>query len=211
MDTDDLLNKSVDGIKVDSEASMEIEQESKPQRFMDFPNEYAFRSCPFCIGEIHSIWLRFADDEGKVRQEYPWADRFVCGFPIPEFQRDLKWSAAQKARLIQSIWFNIDIGSYIVTGGASVNGVMSQYSDMVIDGQQRLSAIEDYFADRLAIPDTQGTLRLFSEISPTDQRFFRSRIFSRITVASHDLEYLKNLYNIMAFGGVAHEESERDG
>ena len=187
---------------------MENEQ-GNPQRFMDFKNEYAFRSSPFSIGEIHSAWLRFTENEAEVRREYPLADRFVCGYPVPDFQRDLKWSVAQKTKLIQSIWLNIDIGSYMVTDGEMANGVMARYSDMVIDGQQRLSAIEDYFADRLAIPDTQGALRLFSEISQTDQRFFLRRIFSRVTVASHDVDYLKTLYNLMAFGGTAHEESER--
>lgn len=186
-----------------------IKQEDQPQRFMDFPNEYDFRSAPYCIGEIYSNYRLFAENEQKVRREYPWADRFVCGYPVPDFQRELKWSVAQKTKLIQSIWFNIDIGSYMVTEGEIVNGIMALYSDMVIDGQQRLSAIEDYFADRLAIPDTQGTLRLFSEISPVDQRFFRNKIFSKVTVASHDLDYLKRLYNLMAFGGTAHDESER--
>lgn len=190
--------------------STKPEPVNQPQRFMYFPNEYSFRSAPYCIGEIYSNYRRFAEKEEEVRREYPWADRFVCGYPLPDFQRDLKWSAAQKAKLIQSIWFNIDIGSYIVTTGArDANGSMLQYSDMVIDGQQRLSAIEDYFADRLAIPDIQGKLRLFSEISSVDQRFFRSKIFSKVMIESHDLDYLKTLYNLMAFGGTAHEESER--
>lgn len=187
---------------------MENEQ-GNPQRFMDFKNEYAFRSSPFSIGEIHSAWLRFTEGEVKVRREYPWAERFVCGLPLPYFQRGMKWSSAQKVKLIQSLWFGIDIGSYIVTYGTMYQGVMLRYSDMVIDGQQRLSAIEDYFADRLAVPDTQGKPRLFSEITETDQRFFRTRIFSKVTVESRDLEYLKKLYNLMAFGGVTHEESER--
>ena len=179
-------------------------------RVMDFPNTYTFRPAPRSIGELCSNYHELVVNPDKLEKLYPWATRFVCGYPVPDFQRELKWSPAQKIKLIQSIWLNIDIGTYLLTDGTMLaDGTMRKFSDMVIDGQQRLSALEDYFADRLAVPDVHGAQRLFSEITEVDRRFFRGKTFSRCTVESYDEVYLKNIYNLLAFGGVAHEASER--
>jgi hypothetical protein len=155
-------------------------------------------------------------DPEKARREYPWANRFVMGLPLAPWQRDFKWSEDQARRFILSAWTGVHLGTYVVTDlelrqeGEDFRGIeFLPLSNCVIDGQQRLKALEMYLTDQLAVPDSEGTLTLWSEVDARDRRRFQNTIFSRGTIRERDEMKLKATYDLMNFGGVAHEEHER--
>jgi len=155
--------------------------------------------------------------QNELASSYPWADRFVMGLPVAPWQRELKWSQAQCVRFIQSAWQGIPLGTYTLveevfapSQAGDASGIVQDYlSNAVIDGQQRLHAIELYVSDQLAVDDINGVPRLWSEIDPIDRAFFAQVPFPRTTVTSQDEAELRRYYDLMNFGGVAHTESER--
>jgi len=155
-------------------------------------------------------------DPGRAQREYPWASRFVMGLPLAPWQREFKWSEDQARRFIHSAWTGVHLGIYVVTDlelrqeGEGFRGIeFLPLSNCVIDGQQRLMALEMYLTDRLAVPDSDGTLTLWSEVDARDRRRFQNTIFSRGTIRERDETKLRELYDVMSFGGVAHMEHER--
>lgn len=149
-------------------------------------------------------------------REYPWADRFVLGLPLVPWQRPFKWSAQQCERFVASAWSGVHLGSYIVTPleferkGLDFQGVeYTRLSNAVIDGQQRLTALEMYFTDRIALPDIDGKLALWSDVDTVDQRRFARTIFGRGELQTLVEEKLRSYYDLLNFGGTTHLESER--
>jgi hypothetical protein len=84
-----------------------------------------------------------------------------------------------------------------------------EFSESLLDGQQRLTAMEDYILNRIAVPDAAGVPRYWRELSKRERRRFGDVTFVRTTVSSFDEALLIQAYNLRAFGGVAHAESER--
>lgn len=155
-------------------------------------------------------------DPEKAQREYPWANRFVMGLPLAPWQREFKWSGDQARRFIHSAWTGVHLGTYIVTElelrreADGFRGVeFLPLSNCVIDGQQRLMALEMYLTDQLAVADSEGRLTLWSEVDARDRRRFQNTIFSRGMIRERDETVLRSTYDLMNFGGVAHEEHER--
>lgn len=179
--------------------------------------EQVATSVSMVIGELVGNFEEFLQNEEQIRASYPWATRFVLGYPLPKWQRPLVWSPEQKIRFITSIWCGIDIGSYLLNDCAEVieeqpaRGIVifREFSNVLLDGQQRMSSIEEYLLGAFAVMDTQGTPRLWSELPRIERRRFESTHFSRCTVKSWNEGQLRKIYNLRAFGGTAHRESER--
>lgn len=155
-------------------------------------------------------------DPAIAAKQYPWAERFVMGLPLAPWQRDFKWSDEQCQRFIGSIWRGVHIGSYLMTEAAfrtedaAFQGV--QYlplTNMVIDGQQRLFAIEKYITGEIASPDVNGNALFWNDVEIVDKRRFRHTIFSRGEIRNTDELYLRQYYDLLNFGGTPHEEYER--
>lgn len=128
--------------------------------------------------------------------------RRVMGFAVPSWQRGLVWTEAQKIRLLESAWRGLNIGTYTVNQSP---GGLSQYDNLLIDGQQRMNALQEYFEDRLQVFGYR-----WSEITDTDRRgFLMSRHFSSYITKSDDERYLREYYDMMNFGGTPHREHER--
>jgi hypothetical protein len=166
------------------------------------------------IREVLSRFERFCADEREVRRQYPWAERFVMGFPLPAWQRPAVWTLDQKTRFITSIWAGVDIGSYMVNDvwefvGEGDAATFRQHSEILLDGQQRLSAIQDYMLDEIAIPDAAGFPRLWSDLPKIERNRFCMTHFACATIRSWDEEQLKLAYNLRAFGGTSHTEDQR--
>lgn len=165
----------------------------------------------FCLSDAQAAQSSSTRHKAPLssRADYPWADRFVMSFPLPEWQRPLVWSDEQKIAFILSIWNGVDIGSYLINdvqefmdGGGK--NVMRKFSDVLLDGQQRLSAIEDYLLNKFAVPDTSGVPRTWKEIPRIERRRFASTTFTRATIHTWDEELLRYAYDMRAFGGTAH-------
>lgn len=134
------------------------------------------------------------------------------GLPLAPWQRDLKWDDRQCQRFITSAWTGIGLGTYVLTDVEMDPGAECRYrylANCVLDGQQRLHALELYLSDRLAVPDASGVLTKWSELGVADQRWFERRTFDRGVLPLADEAGLRRCYDLMNFGGVAHEEHER--
>ena len=167
---------------------------------------------PYPIDALQTSLIRFVRDEAAVRREYPWAERFVLGLPLAPWQRGLKWSEEQSRRFITSAWTGVHLGAYVLTEPELEEGGEVRYrrlANCVLDGQQRLNALQMYLLDQLAVPDRAGTLTLWSELDAVEQRWFGRRIFERGITPLGEEARLRELHDLMNFGGVPHEERER--
>lgn len=167
-----------------------------------------------CISELLGRFERFTDPKSGERDMYPWADRFVMGFPLPSWQRPLVWTIDQKVRFIQSIWSGVDIGSYMINDQweliSTENGdFYREFSEVLLDGQQRLSAMEEYLLNRFPVPDADGVARYWSDLPKIERRRFGSFHFARGTIKSWDEGRLRLAYDLRAFGGTPHTEDQR--
>lgn len=164
---------------------------------------------------IDVLALRFEQylaDPSSVHDKHPWATRFVMGFPVSSWHRELVWNAGQKARFITAVWSGADLGSYLTNnwcGSASGRMAMAENSDILIDGQQRLHSLEQYFLDQLAVPDAQGMPRVWSEIGNSERKRFLSTIFAHSSVSSDDEMALRRTYDLCALGVVPRTHDQR--
>jgi len=163
------------------------------------------------IGELLGRLETFDEEGGRM---YPWAKGFAMGYPLPSFQRELVWTIAQKVRFIESIWAGGDLASYLLNDtyefvGTGSAKVFREFSETLLDGQQRLTAMEEYLRGRFAVRDAQNTPRFWSELGRVDRRHFAATTFVRSTVKSFDETLLRKAYDLRAFGGTAHKEHER--
>lgn len=155
---------------------------------------------------------KFQTNPDAVRNRYPWATRFVCGMPLAPWQRPVVWDDDMQSRFIDSIWRYVDTGSYMVNAWWNlVNGdtQMAYLSDIVLDGQQRLTSIERYFKDEIPATAADGRKLLWSQISALDHRIFHNCVFPRTEINTNDEMLLRECYDIRAFSGVRHTPDQR--
>mgnify|MGYP005855944413 CR=1 FL=1 len=135
-------------------------------------------------------------------QPNPHGYRVIMGYFMPPWQRGLVWNDEQKVKLLESAWLGLNIGTFTFNRSPSYEGPLD---NLLIDGQQRMHAIECYLHDAFPVFGYK-----WSEITEIDRRSFKmSRHFSCYITGSDDEQYLREYYNMMNFGGVAHKESER--
>ena len=128
--------------------------------------------------------------------------RKVMGYFLPTWQRGLVWTPEQQIKLLESAWLGLNIGTYTFNRSNIYGGPLD---NILIDGQQRMWAIECYLRDEFSVFGYR-----WSEVTESDRRSFSmSRHFSCYITKSEDEMYLRGYYNTMNFGGVAHFESER--
>jgi len=167
---------------------------------------------PRCIAELMGRFEEYTRDIAKFEAEYPWASRFVMGYPLPDWQRNLVWTPEQNVRFITSLWEEVDVGSYMVNEHFefdSKTNTFRKFSDTLIDGQQRLTALQSYLLSEFAVPDAEGVSCYWNELSKVERRFFSNKIFPRATVRTWDEDLLRKAYDLRSFGGTPHKESER--
>ena len=132
--------------------------------------------------------------------KYLTGGRSVMGYNLPTWQRPFVWTQDQSRKLIESIWLGLNIGTY--TFNRSYN--RPEYDNLLIDGQQRLKAIQDYLSNEFQVFGYH-----WGDLDRSEQRRFEVCHFHCYITSSEDEVYLRNYYNMMNFGGVAHKESER--
>ena len=167
---------------------------------------------PRSVDELVGRLEKYTANPAQWHAEYPWAPRFVMGYPLAPWQRELKWKPEQKVRFITSLWEDVDVGSYLVNDQFEFDEKTRTYrklSEVLLDGQQRLTALQEYLYGDFAVPDGNGILCFWPELSRVERRFFESKIFSRAAIRSWDEEELRRVYNLRAYGGTPHEEHER--
>lgn len=144
------------------------------------------------------------------RTMYPWAERFVMGYPLPHWQRKFKWDENQQRAFIDSIWRANTLSSYLVNDWEMSDGVtFDRFSNVLLDGQQRLFTIERFVTGELAVPDCKGSLRKWEELGLAERRRFARTVFTKSIVRIWDEALLCDIYNRRNYGGTPHLESER--
>lgn len=129
--------------------------------------------------------------------------RYVAGFPVPKFQRQIVWTDEQCIKLIESMWLGFNIGSYTLNHWKFVGQKMHPFSHYVLDGQQRLRAIERYVKNEFPVFGMK-----YFELNVEDTRRFNGIHFSRGEVKIWDEPTLRELYNRMNFSGTVHTIDE---
>lgn len=126
--------------------------------------------------------------------------RAVMGFVLPSWQRPLVWTQAQKVSFIESAWLGINIGTYAYNQAE----MGSPHDYLLIDGQQRMSAIQAYIEDEFTVFGWR-----WSELPlPDTRRWGISTVFSSYITHTENEAYLRNYYNLTNFGGTPHKASE---
>lgn len=127
--------------------------------------------------------------------------RVVMGYYLPTWQRGLVWTEAQKVAFIESAWLGINLGTFTYNRAA----LHSPYDNLLIDGQQRMHAIECYLEDQFPVFGYR-----WSEVTDVDRRAWEwSTGFACYITETEDEAFLRDYYNMTNFGGTAHKEHER--
>jgi len=126
----------------------------------------------------------------------------LCGHVIPDFQRGLVWSDEQNLRLIESVYRGIPIGSYSVN--FSSDDLPPRVTNVLIDGQQRLNALNEYWEDRIVYRGYR-----WSELTRRQRGPVYRTMFPQMRTNSKDENEVREYYNAMNFGGTDHVEGER--
>lgn len=123
------------------------------------------------------------------------------GYRLPQWQRPLVWSQQQSIKFIESLWLGIDVGTFTVTQLRTPGPL----DNCLIDGQQRMHALQQYFEDKLTVFGAR-----YSEVDRVDQRGFEfTRHFHCYILREHDEEKLKHYYNTLNFSGTPHTKGQR--
>mgnify|MGYP001302774596 CR=1 FL=1 len=173
-------------------------ENSKPERLMPERLNFGrhFHSTMGFPLKRYRDW-KAGNPESKNLFDY----RVVMGFFLPPWQREAVWTERQKIAFIESSWLGVNLGTFSYNFG----GIGSPFDNLLIDGQQRMSAIQDYIEDRFPVFGYR-----YSEVTEIDRRFWEMGcIFGHFQTDSEDEAYLRQYYNMLNFGGTPHKESER--
>lgn len=140
------------------------------------------------------------DDTCWRTKLYP-GERRLGNFILPGFQRPPVWTEAQKVRFIESIWNGLPLGAYIVN--RVIQPLDNPYDGLLLDGQQRVTAILDYVANKFPV------MGLFwKDLTRTDQIQFGMTPMSYLETELSDMDVIKEIYDRLAYGGTPHEPKE---
>lgn len=178
-------------------------------------DELDARTSRLSIGELIGHFEVFCNEKTNDANMFPWATRFAMGYPLPSWQRKLVWTHEQNVRFILSIWAGVDLGSYLVNESwelidtADGKSHYREFSEALLDGQQRLTALEQYITNQFAVPNTDGTPVFWKDLPKVERRRFTLITFTKATITSWDEGLLRKVYDLRSFGGTEHTEDER--
>ena len=150
--------------------------------------------------------LLMTDSRESVLEQHGWSGRRVLGYKIPEWQRQEVWTEEQCKSFIESMFMGANIGAFMVN-----MSFKNEACDMVlVDGQQRLRALEKYVADGFSVRGDDGKEWLWSQLGGAQAHLLRM-VFPSIMTAYDDEDLLKEAYDRHNFSGTAHEPEQRAG
>lgn len=167
--------------------------------------------------EYHRGAISLYDQYGPKNR----SDRRIMGLYLPPFQRPEVWSIEQKQRFIESCLLGLDIGR-IVISHATPQGKFWETDGWLIDGQQRMTALRDFY---------DGKFTIFNDISFVDiweekidyandwytyksegeihrilpRSHWKRLCFPTIVLRDTPVDVLEHLYIAMNYGGTPHQ------
>lgn len=133
-----------------------------------------------------------------------WEGRRVLGYKLPSWQRQEKWTEAQASRFVFGAYRGSVLGSYMWNENAD-----DALSNILIDGQQRLRALELYWSDRVAVEGEDGRLWLWSDLEDAEKARLLRITFPFVLSRYGTEAEMRAAYNEHNYGGTPHLESER--
>jgi hypothetical protein len=147
------------------------------------------------------------DINNKTLDEIGYTGRRLFGYKLPEWQRKPVWTDEQCVLFIESIWMGVGLGAFMVN--LSNTGLYDDTHLILLDGQQRLRAIERYWNGEFAVPGEDGNSYLWTDFTEREQAHFNRMPFPWLCTAYTTDAELREAYNRHNFGGTAHKEDER--
>lgn len=166
----------------------------------------------FDFDHLHSKRANLlADFERETRFHRP-GQKWLMGYALPPFQREVEWSVDQMIAFIRSAVLGFPLGNWCFNSAVDedmewIDGkeYFHATDQWLIDGQQRLTALDRFFNDEFPVLGHR-----WSEIQPPQRRRFLSNArFEAFEVRIPDETALAVLYNHMAFGGTPHRPEQR--
>ncbi len=114
------------------------------------------------------LWFNYLQQDiwSLLHRVYYWGIDFD-----PEYQRGLVWNQEDKEKLIDSIFNNVEIGKFALIKTNFMKPGFDLSSNkfyQMLDGKQRLSAIREFYEDRITYKGLY-----FSQLSLRDQNHFQ--------------------------------------
>lgn len=153
---------------------------------------------------IHSMIMEWKSRD-EILKQAGYSGRSVFGYKLPEWQRKEKWSDDQCIKFIQSLYKGINPGAFMFNM-SSVNHALDL---ILLDGQQRLRALERYLTGDLAVPGDDGIAHLWTDLEEGEQAHLKRMLFGSCVTHYSTEEECVTAYNLHNFGGTPHAEDER--
>jgi Uncharacterized conserved protein len=149
-------------------------------------------------------------DPSRDALVYP-GQEWLMGYALPPFQRPVVWDEERMVRFVESAIRGVHLGRFVYNNAKDapmerVDGreVFHRTDRWLVDGQQRLTALERYFNDAFPVFGL-----LWSEVGERDRRRLLRTPFEAEEVSLTDETELRELYDLMNFGGIAHSPDQR--
>lgn len=136
--------------------------------------------------------------------EYYPPGRQVCGYTLPSWQRDIKWSEDQCVRFVESAWLGLHLGTWVSNAMDWSKDGAHPLSGVLVDGQQRFFALDQYWNDAFPVFGHR-----WSDLPVIERRRFLSTPFASTELEVWDERILREIYDRLNFGGTPHLETER--
>lgn len=165
---------------------------------------------------LHHRWERIQEMglAGYLDNEMMQPDQqFIFGLALPPFQRPKSWSPEQERRFIESSVLGLHLGTWVLNISRDVPMVdvpgygkrFPRVDHWIIDGQQRLRAIENFFSDKFSVFGLK-----WSQVDPIRQkRYLHHAQFHAYETNLSDVDMLRELYDRLNFGGTPHRPEDR--
>ena len=169
--------------------------------------------------ELNLMALHFSkqtmDADPQRFTEFHEPSEWLLGYAIPPFQRPVVWSEERMVRFVESAIIGLNLGTWTYNStmdlgghGTDASGKEVWKCDLwLIDGQQRLASLDRYWSDAFPVFGLY-----WSEVAEGRQRqFLMSTHFPAFETRIRDEAEIRDLYDRMNFGGIAHTEDQRAG
>lgn len=163
----------------------------------------------FSLDIIYDSRQQFLDNPLKFAQ-FNDGERWTCGYVLPPFQRDRVWEQDRAVGFVENVILGHHPGHWQFNNAtdfemapAEDGRMVWKYDRWLLDGQQRLAALDAYWADEF--PVFGG---YWSEATVPEQRRFLHTMFTASEHHLNDYDALYDLYFRINRAGVPHTDDE---
>jgi hypothetical protein len=145
-----------------------------------------------------------AAEQGRVIDRQGWTGRRVLGYKLPEWQRPEVWTDRQCVRFVESAFLGANIGAFMVNSASDPVDL----DWILLDGQQRLRALERYWNNEFAVAGEDGYQWCWGDLTSQEQNHLNRIPFPWIQTRYNTEALLREAYNRHNYGGTIHLDSQ---